>query len=282
MTTAVRNGIIAAALALLAALPAMRATPAMADGVLSEFPRAADGHPDLSGVWQSLNTAHWNLEPHVSDYPVVLELGAQFAVPPGQGVVVGGSIPYLPEARAERDKHFANRLTDDPEGKCYLGGVPRSTYMPYPFQIFQNQHDVVIAYQFATGFRRIFVNGKEEPPLDSWMGWSNGHWEGDTFVVDVTGLNGRTWLDRAGNFASENARVVERYTPMGPNHLRYEATIDDPTVFSRPWTIRMPLYRIVDDDFRLLEFKCEPYAEEKIYGHLRKPSAESAKGAAQP
>jgi hypothetical protein len=265
--------IVSAAVALLATMAAH------ADGVLSEFPRAADGRPDLSGVWQALNTAHWNLEPHVSDDPVLLELGAQFAVPPGLGVVEGGAIPYLPEALAERDKRFASRLTDDPEGKCYMGGVPRSTYMPYPFQILQGERDVVIVYQFAAGFRRIFVGGKDEAPLDSWMGWSNAHWDGDTFVVEVTGLNGQTWLDRAGNYASGNARVTERYTPMGPNHLRYEATIDDPTVFSRPWTIRMPLYRIVDDDFRLLEFKCEPFAEEKIYGHLRKPSPEATEGA---
>ncbi|HEU4617388.1 MAG TPA: hypothetical protein VFV10_05070 [Gammaproteobacteria bacterium] len=264
---------LAVAVALLAAVPAF------ADGVLEKFPRAADGHPDLSGVWQALNTANWNLEPHVSAYPVVLELGAQFAVPPGQGVVVGGKIPYLPEALAERDRRFANRLKEDPEGKCYLGGVPRSTYMPYPFQIIQGPHDVIVVYQFATGFRRIFVDGKDEAPLDSWMGWSNGHWDGDTFVVEVTGLNGLTWLDRAGNYASANAKITERYTPMSPNHLRYEATIEDPTVYSRPWTIRMPLYRIVDDDFRLLEFKCEPYAEEKIYGHLRKPS--STEGASQ-
>jgi hypothetical protein len=250
-----------------------------ADGVLTEVPRAADGRPDLSGVWQALNTAHWNLEPHVADYPVVLELGAQFAVPPGQGVVEGGAIPYLPEALAERDEHFADRLTDDPEGKCYMGGVPRSTYMPYPFQIFQNERDVLIVYQFATGSRRIFVDGKDEAPLDSWMGWSNALWDGDTLVVEVTGLNGQTWLDRAGNYASENARVLERYTPLGPNHLQYEATIDDPTVFSRPWTIRMPLYRIVDENFRLLEFKCEPFAEEKIYGHLRKPGTEPPEGA---
>jgi hypothetical protein len=267
--------VVSAVLALIAAVTAD------ADGVLTELPRTADGHPDLSGVWQALNTAHWNLEPHVSGYPVVLELGAQFAVPPGQGVVEGGAIPYLPAALAERDARFANRLTDDPEGKCYLGGVPRSTYMPYPFQIFQNERDVVIVYQFATGFRRIFVDGEDEAPLDSWMGWSNAHWDGDTFVVEVTGLNGQTWLDRAGNYASGNARVVERYTPMDPNHLRYEATIDDPTVFSRPWTIRMPLYRIVDENFRLLEFKCEPYAEEKVYGHLRKPSPESAEGASR-
>ena len=265
--------IISTALALLAT------TSAGADGLLTDFPRAATGRPDLSGTWQALNTAHWNLEPHVSGYPVLLELGAQFAVPPGQGVVEGGTIPYLPEARAERDRRHANRLGEDPEGKCYLGGVPRSTYMPYPFRIFQNERDVVIVYQFATGFRRIFVGDQGEAPLDSWMGWSNARWDGDTFVVEVTGLNGLTWLDRAGNYASENARVVERYTPLGPNHLQYEATIEDPTVFSRPWTIRMPLYRIVEEDFRLLEYKCEPYAEEKIYGHLRKPGTEPPEGA---
>jgi hypothetical protein len=256
--------LVTVAAALLLTLP-------VAAGPLTQVPKAADGHPDLSGVWQTLNTAHWNLEPHTSAYPVVTELGAQFAVPPGLGVVDGGTIPYLPAARAERDKHFANRLADDPEGKCYLGGVPRSTYMPYPFQIFQNKRDVIMVYQYATGFRRIFVDGKDEAPLNAWMGWSNAHWEGDTFVVEVTGLNGQTWLDRAGNYFSDNAKVIERYTPMGPNHMRYEATIEDPTVFSRPWTIRMPLYRVVDDNYRMLEFKCEPFAEEKIYGHLRKP-----------
>ena len=265
--------ILAVGVALLAA------GAANAQGVLTALPRAANGRPDMSGVWQALNTAHWNLEPHVSAYPVVIELGAQFAVPPGKGVVEGGTIPYLPEARAERDQHFENRLTDDPEGKCYMGGVPRSTYMPYPFQILQSERDVVIYYQFATAFRRIFVDGKEEAPLDTWMGWSNGRWDGNTFVVEVTGLNGLAWLDRAGNYASGNARITERYTLLGPNHLQYEATIDDSTVFSRPWTIRMPLYRLVDADPRFLEFKCEPYAEEKIYGHLRKPGAASPVGA---
>ena len=111
------------------------------------------------------------------------------------------------------------------------------------------------------------------------MGWSNAHWDGDSFIVEVTGLNGLTWLDRAGNYASENAKVTERYTPLGPNHLRYEATIEDPTVYSRPWTISMPLYRIVDENYRMLEFKCEPYAEEKIYGHLRKPGTGPPEGA---
>ena len=134
-------------------------------------------------------------------------------------------------------------------------------------------------YQYATGFRRIYVDGKDEAPLNAWMGWSNAHWEGDTFVVEVTGLNGQTWLDRAGNYFSDNAKVTERYTPISPNHLRYEATIEDPTVFARPWKISMPLYRVVDDDYRLLEFKCEPFAEEKLYGHLRKPGSRGTGGA---
>jgi hypothetical protein len=260
----------------LAALLAATAAPAAVSAqVLTEAPRTADGRPDLSGVWQALNTANWDLEPHIADYPVIDDLGAQIAVPPGQGVVVGGEIPYLPEARVERDRRHANRAEEDPETNCYLAGVPRSTYMPYPFQILQNERDVAISYQYATGFRRIFVGGEGEAPLDSWMGWSNGRWDGDTFVVDVTGLNGRTWLDRAGNYMSANAHVTERYALLGPNHMLYEATIDDPTVFSRPWTIRMPLYRIVDENYRMMEFKCEAFAEEKLYGDLRKPGTEA-------
>jgi hypothetical protein len=144
--------------------------------------------------------------------------------------------------------------------------------MPYPLQIFQSSDIVSIAYQYATGLRRIAIGGTDEAPLDSWMGWSNAKWEGDTLVVEVTGFNGQTWLDRAGNYASAAAKVTERYTPLSPNHIQYEATIEDPSVYTEAWSIRMPLYRIVDDNYRLLEFKCEPFAEEKLYGHLRKPA----------
>lgn len=254
-----------------AVLCAVLAVPVIA-APKDEFPRAADGHPDFSGVWQSLNTAHWNLEPHTAAPGGVPALGAQFAVAPGQGVVVGDRIPYKPEALAQRDANFANRLTADPETNCYLGGVPRSTYMPYPFQIFQSSDVVSIVYQYGTGMRRIAVGGTDEAPLDSWMGWSNARWEGDTLIVEVTGFNGQTWLDRAGNFASATAKVTERYTPLSANHIQYEATIEDPAVYTDAWSIRMPLYRIVDDNYRLLEFKCEPFAEEKLYGHLRKPA----------
>ena len=239
---------------------------------LTDFPRTAAGHPDFSGVWQSLNTAHWNLEPHVAQDGGIPQLGARFAVAPGLGVVAGGHLPYRPEALAQRDSNYSNRLDEDPEGNCYIGGVPRSTYMPYPFQVVQDDNNLAIIYQFATGLRRIPFGPSEEAPLDSWMGWSNARWDGDTMVVEVTGLNGQTWLDRAGNYTSAAARVTERYTPLSPNHVQYEATIDDPEVFTQTWTMQMPLYRIVDEDFRLLEFKCEPFAEEKLYGHLRKPA----------
>src|SRR5690606_3099963 len=118
------------------------------------------------------------------------------------------------------------------------------------------------------------IGGTDDAPIDTWMGWSNGRWEGDTLVVEVTGLNGQTWLDRAGNYLTSNARVVERYTPLGPNHLNYEATIEDPTLFTEPWTIEMPLYRHAEADFRLLEFKCVPFSEEILYGHLRRQQPE--------
>jgi hypothetical protein len=237
-----------------------------------EFPKSADGHPDFSGVWQSLNTAHWNLEPHVAEAGPVPALGAQYAVAPGLGVVVEAQIPYKPDALTQRNENYVNRLQKDPEGACYLGGVPRSTYMPYPFQIFQSPDTISMVYQYATGLRRIAVGGKDEAPLDSWMGWSNAHWEGESLVIEVTGLNGQTWLDRAGNFASATAKVTERYTPLSANHIQYEATIEDLAVFTKSWTIRMPLYRIVDDNYRMLEFKCEPFAEERLFGHLRKPA----------
>jgi hypothetical protein len=233
-------------------------------------PRTADGKPNLDGFWQVLNTANWGLEPHAASQGASEVLGAIGARPPGLGVVEGGQIPYLPDALAQRELNFRNRRTDDPEAKCFRPGVPRATYMPYPFQIFQTDSEIFIAYQYALATRSIHMQDHMNAPFDSWMGWSNGRWEGDTLVVDVSGLNGQAWLDRAGNFASDALRVTERYTPQGPDHLLYSATIEDPTVFSRPWSISMTLYRLRERDFRLLEFKCIEFAEELMYGHLTK------------
>ena len=233
-------------------------------------PRGADGKPDLNGIWQALNTANWDLVTHGAQAGNVPLLGAVGAVPPGPGVVEGDAIPYLPAAAAQKKQNAANRWTADPELKCYLPGVPRATYMPYPFQILQGSSTIMIAYEYAGAVRTINMGKPTEAPVDSWMGWSNGRWEGDTLVVDVTGMNDQTWFDRAGDFHSDSLHVVERYTPVSRDVLNYEATIEDPKTFSRPWKISMPLYRHVEKNAQLMEFKCVEFTEELLYGHLRK------------
>jgi hypothetical protein len=233
-------------------------------------PRLADGKPDLNGIWEALNTANWDLRPHAAAQGPVYALGAQFSIPPGIGVVEGGEIPYLPAAAQKQKENFANRLKLDPEVKCYLPGVPRATYMPYPFQIVQSQKTIMLVYEYAGGVRTIYMDSASKAPADSWMGWSTGHWEGDTLVVNVTDMNDQTWFDRAGDFHSDALHVVERYTPRSPEILMYEATIEDPKTFSRPWKISMPLYRHVEPNAQLMEYKCPEFAEEVLYGHLRK------------
>lgn len=234
------------------------------------LPRMPDGKPNFTGLWQTVGTANWDLEDHSAEAGPFFQLGAVGAIPPGQGVVVGGEIPYRPEARSQRDENRANRWTLDPEIKCFMPGIPRATYMPYPFQIIQSTDNIAMAYEYATANRVIRMTNHTESPVDSWMGWSNGHWEGDALVVEVTGFNDQTWFDRAGNFHTNALRVVERYTFRNPDIIDYEATIEDPAVFTRPWTIRLPLVRRPEENARLLEFKCVEFAEELIYGHLRK------------
>jgi len=234
--------------------------------------RTADGTPNINGIWQAMNTANWDLEGHAARPGPVSALGAAFAVPPGLGVVEDGEIPYLPAATAKKKENFEKRLTEDPEIKCYMPGVPRATYMPYPFQIFQSSKVIVIVYEFANSVRTIYMDNPGPAPIDSWMGWSAGHWDGETLVVDVTALNEQSWFDRVGDYHSDALHVVERYTPRSPDTLTYEATIEDPKVFSRPWKISMPLYRHVEENAQLLEFKCQPFAEELLYGRLRRVS----------
>ena len=234
-------------------------------------PRLADGKPNLNGIWQTMNAANWNLEPHAAAASPVLALGAAFAVPPGLGVVVGNEIPYLPAARAKKDENARNWLTADPEVKCYLPGVPRATYIGHPFQIVQSRNVVLIAYQFASASRSIPLKERtQEAPVSTWMGDPVGRWEGDTLVVDSESFNDQTWFDRAGNYHSDALRVVERYTPVDANIIQYEATMTDPNVFSRAWTIRMPIYRHVEENAQLIEFKCVEFVEELMYGHLKK------------
>ena len=219
-------------------------------------PRTADGQPDLQGIWQALNTAAWDIQDHA----------ARAGVPAGQGVVVGNEIPYQEWALAQKQENFENRSTADPEAQCNMPGVPRITYMPYPFQILQFSDRILILYEYIHVTRTIYMDGSPHPEghIDFWMGDSRGHWEGDTLVVDVIHFNDRTWFDRAGNFHSDALHVVERYTPTGPDHLLYEATIEDPKVFTRPWTMRMPLYRRQEANIQLLEYECYAYSESEL------------------
>lgn len=246
-------------------------------------PRAADGHPDLNGIWQAMNEANWDIEMHMArpalqvrpgpygpvPAPPVLALGAVGSVPPGVGVVEG-EIPYKPEALAQRNKNRENWVTSDPEIKCYLPGVPRATYMPQPFQIFHSNSAIFIAYQYAGAVRNIYLKDPGPPPVDSWMGQSVGRWDGDTLVVTSNGFNDQTWFDRAGNFHSEQLKVTERYSRIAPDVINYEATIEDPQVFTRPWKMAMPLYRRLDKGVQLMDFKCVEFVEELMYGQWRK------------
>jgi len=223
-----------------------------ADQVYS-VPRTSFGHPDLAGIWQTVNTAVWDVEAH----------SASLGVPAGQSVVPGGEIPYRESALAQREENYANRLTADPEAQCRMVGVPRSTYMPYPFQIVQTPMQVSILYEYVHTVRSIFLDSEhpEDWAIRYWMGDSRGRWEGDTLVVDVVNFTDETWFDRSGNFHSEALHVVERYTPTGPDHILYEVTIEDPEVFTEPWQMSMPLYRRQEADSRLLEYECYDYLE---------------------
>ena len=235
-------------------------------------PLVSSDPPDLSGIWQTMNTASWNLEGHTaSKMPVTNILGALGGIPAGISVVEGGEIPYLPEALERRDQNRSDWTNLDPVAKCYIPGVPRSTYMPWPFQILQTDTEIFIAYEFGSNSRTIFMDRPgTEAPLPSWMGYSLGHWENETLVVNVTKQVPDTWLDASGNYHGADLVVEERYTLVDKNRIQYEATIDDPDVFSRPWTIKIPLYRRMEDGARLLEYKCVEFGEDLLYDHLRR------------
>jgi hypothetical protein len=219
-------------------------------------PRLPDGHPDLQGIWEARNTADASLEAH----------SAAAGIRAGVGVISDppdGKIPYQPWAVAKQKENFVKRATLDPVNRCFLPGVPRIAYMHFPFQIFQTQQFVAITYEYVHASRTIFMNGKPHlDDIDFWMGDSRGRWDGDTLVVDVTDNNAETWLDSSGNFHSEAMHVVERYTRTGPDTLQYEATIEDPKVFTRPWKIAMLLYRHTEPNAQLYEYECHVYREQ--------------------
>lgn len=253
---------------------------------LGAQPRLPNGKPNLSGIWQAIGPAHYDVERHMARASLMLRdgphgplaavptlrLGAVGSVPGGMGVVEGGKIPYKPDAAAKRDENRKNWIDRDPEVKCYLPGIPRATYMPFPFQIIHNASSVFMAYEYAGAVRDILFKDPGPAETDSWMGQSVGKWEGDTLVVVTTGFNDQTWFDRSGTHHSNQLKVTERFTMSGANHIRYEATMEDPEVFTAPWKISLPLYRRMEPDARLMDFKCVEFVEELVFGeHRRKP-----------
>jgi hypothetical protein len=224
-------------------------------------PRTADGTPNLQGIWQAHSRAEIDLESH----------DAALGMPAGRGVVEGGEIPYQPWAAARRADNFSKRQTLDPLAKCFMPGVPRIMYMELPFHIFQTPPQIAILFEWSQAFRLIYTNGtKPAEGIDFWMGDSRGRWEGDTLVVDVTNHNDKTWFDMAGNFHSDALRLVERYTMLDADTIRYDVTVDDPKVFTRPWKISVPLRRDKDID-RVLEYQCNAEAEEANGAFQREP-----------
>ena len=267
-----------------AATPAAAKIPTPGEFPAYKPPHTADGKPDFNGIWQSLVTADIDIQDHdaqAGPHPDIM--GAYGAWPGGQGIVEGGEIPYKPEALAKKKANAEKRMainitsddrrhdTGDPELKCYRPGLPRANYLPFPFQIIQGTDNIMMVYEFEHTLRTIFMkeNDKEapkDPPADSWMGWSHGHFEGDTLVIDTTGFVPYTWFDRAGDFHSDALHVVERYTLVSPYHIMYEATIEDPNVYTRPWKVSFPLYRRMEKNVQLVDFDCVEFVEKMLYG----------------
>src|SRR6516225_4192624 len=285
LSSRIRTVVVAACAAACGALITAAAIPLSGQGTSAYRPaRTPDGKPDFNGIWQALNEANYDLEPHMARPALalrpgpygplpaapVLALGAVGSVPPGLGVVDGGEIPYKPEALAKKKENQEHWLERDPEIKCYLPGVPRATYMPYPFQIFQSPSAIFMAYEYDGAVRNVYLKDPGPAPIDSWMGQSVAKWEGDTLVIDARGFNDSTWFDRSGNFHSEELHVVERYTRTSADVIHYEATIEDPQTFTRPWKISLPLYRRLEKNAQLMDFKCVEFVEEMLYGQWRK------------
>lgn len=220
-------------------------------------PRTPEGKPDFSGIWQALSGPEFDIEPH----------GYRIDAPPGQGIVVGGKIPYLSEALDERQRRFERRATDDPRLQCFSLGTPRAVYYPEPFQIFQDQDALTLLFQFSHRARTIHTNGSVHPPagIGFWFGDSRAHWEGDALVVSVTDFNGETWLDRAGNFHSDQLHVTEKWEFIDANTIQYSATLSDPAVYQQPWTLEVLLHRHREPGFQLIENTCYTLGYDDYY-----------------
>jgi hypothetical protein len=220
-------------------------------------PRAADGKPDLTGVWQGASSRRGSWDEANSglgvggtgkDPNAPASLGSQ------QAVTVPA--PYQPWAAAKVLESYNNRGIDDPAALCLPPGIPRLVLVGlFPIEIVQTPRTIVFLYEYMNVFRTIPLGGAHPPDLaPSYMGDSVGHWEGGTLVVDVVGFNDKTWLTGTGTFHSEALHLTERYTRVDKDQINYDATIDDPKVLTQPWTIHTTM--MLREGTRVQEYVC--------------------------
>jgi hypothetical protein len=220
-------------------------------------PRLPDGTPDLQGAWLQRTIGN-----SMSMFSIERTPGhPKTQIPATAGVIVDppdGQIPYQPWARQKQVDLGENHMIEESDAHCFMGGLPHSMYTPFGMRILQPPGFVVMTWEFMHSYRIIPLDGRPHvaPGIHLWEGDSRGKWDGDTLVIDVTNQVGRTWLDQSANFHSDAIHVVERITPIDSNNLRYEATIEDPKVYTRPWTIQFFFSRILDPKFEHLEFAC--------------------------
>lgn len=238
--------------------PLTAALTIVSTATLAEIPRTPSGHPDFSGIWQTTSAADYGIEAHVAFGP---------DISPSPGIVDGGVIPYTAEALKQREQNFAARETADPRVQCFSLGTPRAIYYPEPFQIFQRDRDLTLLFQFSHRARTINTNGSEHPegPIGFWFGDSRAHWQGDALVVDVTDFNADTWLDRVGNFHSDQFHVSERWELIDENTLQYTATLEDPLVYTKQFNLSVQLHRHREPGFRLIENTCYTHEYDQYY-----------------
>ena len=247
MSNSLRIGLAAAA-AVLAVLTAPLGAQPSAE---RPAPRTADGKPDMSGIWVA--TGAILLFEGEEAFAAARADDAAAGRPPGNS---GQTPPYNPEAEAQRQYFLGRQGIDDPMARCLLTGVPRIKFRPLPFEIVQLPDRVIMLYEIHHAFRIIPTDGRP-PPEDaepSYLGESVARWDGDTLVVDVTSFNDKTWLTGVGTFHTEALRVTERYTRDSFETIRYEATMEDPAVLTRPFTVR-ETFRLRPDE-RIREYEC--------------------------
>ena len=254
---------IAPVMVVLSLAPPAAAGQAPAAAKSWDPPRTADGKPDLQGLWQPGLGGSYSIED--TGFQAIQQFGA-VPVRRGPSRIVDpadGTIPYQPWARAKQQDIFDNHLNPKPEhldpvSRCFLGGVPREFYRLTAFQILQSPGYVVIQYENGHAYRVIPVDGRPHitEKIRLWMGDSRGRWEGNTLVVDNTNFNGKVWYDIVGNFQSDASHVVERFTRIASDKINYEATIEDPKIYTRPWKMAVPLVRVKDEGYELIEEAC--------------------------